>query len=136
VRRNLNWILSTKDGWGYTWWEYRDADPKLQIDHGITPWFSYGEAVFMYIHHLLGYRPGPETITIAPHLLPEMKRVEARLRCGEWWLDLVIHHNGRYVERAEVNGRNHENCLRETITLALLEEDSRVEIWLQEQPGD
>ncbi|MFZ0544474.1 MAG: hypothetical protein WAM60_03515 [Candidatus Promineifilaceae bacterium] len=134
VRRNLDWILSTKDGRGYTWWEYRDADPALQIDHGITPWFSYGEAVFMFVHHLLGYRPGPDQITIAPHLLPEMKTVTARLRQGQWWLDLTIHNNGRYIDKAERNGRPHNNCHRETITMDVLEENSQVEIWLRETP--
>jgi hypothetical protein len=134
VRRNLNWILSTKDGRGYTWWEYRDADPTLQIDHGITPWFSYGEAVFMFIHHLLGYRPGPTVITIAPHLLPEMKTVQTRLRCGEWWLDLKIHNNGRYIDHVEINGRPHLDYQQESIQINTLQEDSRVDIWLEERP--
>jgi hypothetical protein len=134
VRRNLDWILSTKDGRGYTWWEYRDADPALQIDHGIAPWFGYGEPVYMFIHHLLGYRPGPKAITIAPHLLPEMKTVAARLRQGEFWLDLKIHNNGRFIERAELNGRPHENCHLETITLNTLQADTQVEIWLRETP--
>jgi hypothetical protein len=135
ARRNLDWILSTKDGRGYTWWEYRDADPALQIDHGITPWFSYGEAVFMFIHHLLGYRPGPQRILIAPHLLPEMKEVCARLRHGAHWIDLQIHNQGRFVAHAEVSGAAPVRCRRDTVLLDTPKADTHVEIWLQEQPA-
>lgn len=135
VRRNLDWILNTKDGRGYTWWEYRDADPQLQIDHGIAPWFSYGESIFMFIHHLLGYRPGPRNIQIAPHLLPEMKEVRARLRNGAHWIDLQIHNEGRYIGNGRMEGDASLTCHRESVLFDIPDEDIHVEIWLQEQPA-
>lgn len=135
VRRNLEWILSTKDGRGYTWWEYRDADPELQIDHGITPWFSYGESVFMFVHHLLGYRPGPERITIAPHLLPEMKEVDANVCLGARRIALKIHNGGRFVGKARVDGPSRAHCRRHSVQVEVPDADMQVEIWLQEQPA-
>lgn len=131
VRRNLRWILSTKDGRGYTWWEYRDADPELQIDHGIAPWFGYGEPVFMFVHHLLGYRPGPESITLNPHLLPELKEVSAHMRCGPHWVNLRYHNNGQRIQKVEVNGKNWTRFTSESVTIEIPSSDVIVETWSQ-----
>jgi hypothetical protein len=131
VRRNLDWILSTKDGRGYTWWEYRDADPELQIDHGIAPWFGYGEPIVLFIHHLLGYRPQPDKIVFHPHLLPEMAHVTARLKCGAWWVNLTLHHHGPTVEKVLVNKQPWTNFDSERVSLEIPDKDIAVEIWLK-----
>ena len=132
VRRNFDWILSTKDGRGYTWWEYRDADPALQIDHGITPWFIYGEALFTFVHHMLGYRPSPNAITICPHLLPEFKQISARLRCGDHWLTLKLHSAGPCIERVSVEGAPVRKQTTDSVEIGILQNDATVEIWLGE----
>lgn len=130
VRRNLDYFLETPEGRGYAWWEYRDADPALQIDHGITSWFIYAEPMTFFIHDLLGYRPGPTDITIWPHLLPEMNKVQARLRCGEHWLHLQLHNGGPVVQRATVDGRAHAELTSDRVILPVPSKDTIVEIWL------
>lgn len=130
VRRNLDYFLKTPEGRGYTWWEYRDADPALQIDHGITPWFIYAEPLTFFIHDLLGYRPGVQEITLWPHLLPEMEEVQARVRCGAHWIEMRLHNEGPEVRRATVDGKEHGALTAERVTLPLPEADMRVEVWL------
>jgi hypothetical protein len=131
VRRNLDWYLNTKDGRGFMWWEYRDADPDLQIDHGVIPWLIYGEPLTLLVHNLLGYRPGPDTIIIQPHLLPEWKIVQARLRNGEHWLNLTIHHAGPTLARAEINGQPWDRRVRGALDFDIPAEDIDVELWLE-----
>jgi hypothetical protein len=129
-RRNIRWLLNTKDGRGYTWWEYRDADPAMQIDHGIPPWFGFAEPLVMFIYHLLGYRPKPAEIVIQPHLPPELTSVKAHLKCGRHWIDLQIHNEGRYVTSALVGGEAWTRFTSEAVSLDLPSEDLTVEIWL------
>lgn len=131
VRRNLDWYLDTKDGKGFMWWEYRDADPALQIDHGVIPWLIYGEPLFLLVHQFLGYRPGPTAIALRPHLLPEWREVKARIRNGSHWLDLELHNSGRVIHRVEVNGRPWKQFSGEEVELNLLQEDTRVEVWMK-----
>lgn len=134
VRRNLAYFLQTPEGQGYTWWEYRDADAALQIDHGITSWFIFAEPMTFFVHDLIGYRPGPEGITIWPHLLPEMEEVRARLRFGAHWLRLHIHNAGPVVQRATVDGRPHAELSSDRVFLPLLEADTALEIWMGAAP--
>jgi hypothetical protein len=126
-------MLTTKDGKGYAWWEYRDANPELQIDHGFDPSFDYGDPVRMFIHHMIGFRPGIEDIKIYPRLLPEWKDVTAKLRCGSQWITLRIHNDGRYIHKAELQGEQWMNISAEDITIPIPEEDFNVEIWLQDK---
>jgi hypothetical protein len=135
VRRNLDWILSTPDGRGYTWWEYRDADPTRQIDHGIVPWIIYAEPIILCVHHLLGFRPNPQGITIRPHLLPDMKEVTARLRYGAGWVELAMHNSGPVIKQVRVNGENWSDCDDFEVTLAAPKGDLQVEVWLAAASG-
>ena len=130
VRRNLNWFMSAKDGRGYMWWEYRDANPDLQIDHGVIPWLIYGEPLNLLVHHMLGYRPVPGGLIIRPRLLPEQKIVTGRMRNGVIWIDLTIYNEGRYIQRVEINGEEWADVTAESVILDLPRSDMKIEIWL------
>ena len=130
VRRNLDWITSTPDGRGYMWWEYRDADPELQIDHGATPWLIYGEPLTLLVHNMLGYRPEPDRVVIRPRLLPELAQVSARLRLGPHRLNLTIHNGGPVVQRVTVDGQEWLEISTGRAVLALPTADTDVEMWL------
>jgi hypothetical protein len=112
------------------WWEYIDAEPELQIDHGVIPWLIYGEPLNLLVHHMLGYRPLPDGILIQPHLLPELGFVSAKIRNGSNLLNLSIHNKGRYVQRAELDGKVLPEISADNIFFEVPESDVTVEIWL------
>jgi hypothetical protein len=134
VRRNLNYYLTTYEGRGYTWWEYRDADPELQIDHGMIPWFVFSEPMTFFIHDLVGYRPGPDALTISPHLLPEMENITTHLRFGSHWVDLRLYNHGRFINRVNVDGKTWKRFDPDHVFLDVPQSDLDVEIWLEPEP--
>jgi len=129
VRRNLDWVMNTPDGRGYMWWEYRDADPERQIDHGVIPWLIYGEAVALIVRNILGYQPLPNSIRIRPRLLPETVDVSASLRFGHHSVALTIHNGGTDVLRATVNGESVPVTDAGTLELPVPSADIEVEVW-------
>jgi hypothetical protein len=136
VRRNLDWFLATPDGRGYTWWEYRDVNPDYQIDHGIIPWFTYGEPLVLFVRHLLGFRPSQTYLSISPHLLPEIDCVQTEIRLRAHRLSVTIQREqGETLEKAEVNGEPVELTDLFSVTIPIPETDSEIQIWLGETPG-
>jgi hypothetical protein len=133
ARRNLDWMLATKDGRGYAWWEYRDADPALQIDHGIVPWIIYAEPIILFVHHLLGFRPTPDEIIVEPHLLPQIRTAQARLRVGAHSVALALHNGGRHVSRVEINGQPSLAFDGDRARLPIPSADVQVEVWLEDR---
>jgi hypothetical protein len=73
------------------WFEFygqRFAPPFPQV--GIIPW-TWAELVLLFVHHILGVRPGARGVHIRPRLLAGLQHVEARLPVGAGWLDLSLH---------------------------------------------
>lgn len=133
VRRNIDFMLTTKEGRGYTWWEYRDAYPDQQVDYGFDVNFAYGDPVLLFVHHIIGYRPDVDNLILFPHLLPELEEVSARLRSGKYWLDLHYHNQGRYITKVEVNGEPWLNFTSDKVKLDVPASDIKVEIWLSSE---
>ena len=129
VRRNIEWVMNTPDGRGYMWWEYRDADPERQIDHGVIPWLAFGEAVALIVRNIVGFQPLPNGVLIRPRLIPGSGGGSAPLRVGKHTLDLTIHNGGRDVVRATVDGSPHSVTDSGALELAVPNADMRVEIW-------
>jgi len=129
VRRNLEWVMNTPDGRGYMWWEYRDADPKLQIDHGVIPWLAFGEAATLLVRNVLGFQPLPDGIRIGPRLLPETDEVGASMRFGPHTITLTIHNDGPDVLRATVDGESVPVSDAGILELPIPNSDIEVELW-------
>jgi hypothetical protein len=91
VWRILQWMRQATGGAAGSWFEFygpRMAPPFPQV--GIVPW-TWAELVLLFVHHILGVRPGAQGIVLRPHLLPGLRHVEARLPIGTGWLDLTLH---------------------------------------------
>ena len=91
VWRVLRWMRQTPGGTAGSWFEFygpRMAPPFPQV--GIIPW-TWAELVLLFVHHILGVRPGAQGILVRPRLLPGLRHVEARLPIGTGWLDLTLH---------------------------------------------
>jgi hypothetical protein len=131
VRRNLDWWLGQKDGRGFMWWEYRDADPAWQIDHGVIPWLIYGEALNFLVYHLLGYRPEPNGVCFQPRVPEGYAPLSARLRHGSHWIEVTVRGSGAQIARAVVNGQDWPRVTERVVNLDLPTADSTVEIWLE-----
>ena len=90
VWRILRWMREVTGGTAGSWCEFygpRISPPFPQV--GIVPW-TWAELVLLFVHHVLGVRPGAQGIFLRPRLLPGMRRVEARLPIGTGWLDLTL----------------------------------------------
>lgn len=131
VTRNIKWVMNTADSGGYMWWEYRDADPDRQIDHGVIPWLSFGEAVTLLVRNILGFQPLPDGVLIRPRLIPGKGPVSASLRVGGHTVDVTIHNGGRDVVRATIDGEPHPIGSSEGLLIPVPEADARVEIWTE-----
>jgi hypothetical protein len=90
VWRILRWMREVPGGAAGSWFEFygpRIAPPFPQV--GIIPW-TWAEMVLLFVHHVLGVRPGAQGVFLRPRLLPGLRHVEARLPIGDGWLDLAL----------------------------------------------
>jgi len=131
VRRNLDWVMATPDGRGYMWWEYRDADPENQIDHGVIPWLAYGEAVALIVRNILGYQPLPDGLRIRPRILPDTPEVSASLRLGDHRVAISIHNRGIDVVRAAVDGGEMPVTSTGSLEIVVPTSDIKIELWME-----
>lgn len=91
VWRTLRWMLTVDGGLSGAWFEFygpRCAPPFPQV--GIIPW-TWAEMVLLFVHHILGVRPGANGIYLRPRLLAGLQQVEATIPVGSGWLDLTLH---------------------------------------------
>jgi hypothetical protein len=91
VWRTLRWMRAVDGGLSGTWFEFygpRCSPPFPQV--GIIPW-TWAEMVLLFVHHILGVRPGPHGIHLRPRLLAGLQHVEATIPVGSGWLDLTLH---------------------------------------------
>ncbi|MDH4197559.1 MAG: hypothetical protein OEW05_09150 [Candidatus Aminicenantes bacterium] len=80
ARRVLDWLGRTPGARAGTWFEFygpRPVPPYPQV--GITPW-TWAETIFLFVHHVLGLRPGPDRVRLRPRFLPGQRRLEASFR--------------------------------------------------------
>jgi hypothetical protein len=80
ARRVLDWLAHVPGARAGTWFEFygpRPVPPYPQV--GITPW-TWAELIFLFIHHILGLRPGRGHIVLRPRFLPGQRRLEASVR--------------------------------------------------------
>jgi hypothetical protein len=79
VWRVLRWLAAVQGGQGGAWWEFYGARATPPLPPvGIVVW-TWAEIVMFFVHHLLGVRPQPRELVLAPHLLAGLDRVRAEL---------------------------------------------------------
>jgi hypothetical protein len=91
VWRTLRWMRAVNGGLSGAWFEFygqRYAPPFPQV--GIVPW-TWAELVLLFVHHILGVRPGENGVYLRPRLLAGLQHVEASIPIGSGWLDLTLH---------------------------------------------
>lgn len=90
TRRVLDWLGRLPSSRAASWFEFygpRPVPPYPQV--GIIPW-TWAELIFLFIHHMLGVRPGEDYLSLQPKLVPGVDRMEGRLplRGGRLELDV------------------------------------------------
>ncbi|HMA54668.1 MAG TPA: hypothetical protein VKT17_09405, partial [Acidobacteriota bacterium] len=73
-----------------SWFEFygpRPVPPYPQV--GIIPW-TWAELVFLFVHHMLGVRPGEHFLSLRPRLIPGVERMEGDLPLREGRLELDV----------------------------------------------
>ena len=100
TRRVLDWLGRVPGSRAASWFEFygpRPVPPYPQV--GIIPW-TWAELVFLFIHHMLGVRPGEKTLSLRPRLLEGFERMEADLPLRGGRLELSV----RRARRGEEPG--------------------------------
>ena len=90
TRRVLDWLGRLPGAGAASWFEFygpRPVPPYPQV--GIIPW-TWAELILLFVHHMLGVRPGESALRLSPKLIPGVDRMEAdlALRGGRLELDL------------------------------------------------
>ena len=128
VERVLDWLSAAPGGKYGAWFEFygpRPVPPCPQI--GIIPW-TWAELLLLFIHHLLGVRPGYDELVLRPRLLAGMQRAEGRLRLRGYTLNLAVRRgDGDEDTGFLVDGHLHPSSDGE-LRLPMPERDLRVEV--------
>ena len=90
TRRVLDWLGRLPGSRAASWFEFygpRPVPPYPQV--GIIPW-TWAELIFLFVHHMLGVRPGEDFLSLQPRLIPGVERMEGDLplRGGRLELDV------------------------------------------------
>lgn len=106
ARRVLDWLGRVPGSRAASWFEFygpRPVPPYPQV--GIIPW-TWAEMITLFVHHLLGVRPGEDFISLQPRLLPGLERMEGELPLRGGRLELRVRRARRGEEpRFESGGR-------------------------------
>jgi hypothetical protein len=100
ARRVLDWLARVPGARAAAWFEFygpRPVPPYPQV--GIIPW-TWAELIFLFVHHLLGIRPGENTLRLRPRLLRGLTRMEADLPLRDGRLEVTV----RRARRGELAG--------------------------------
>jgi hypothetical protein len=100
ARRVLDWLGRVPGSRAGSWFEFygpRPVPPYPQV--GIIPW-TWAELVFLFVHHMLGVRPGDGCLGLQPKLLPGLDRMEGDLPLRGGRLELSV----RRARRGEEPG--------------------------------
>jgi len=128
VWRVLRWLARSPGGAAGTWFENdgpRIAPPYPQV--GIPPW-NWAELITLFVHHLVGVRPDHAGLTIRPHLLEGLDRMEASLRVRERRLDLSVRRAASPAERSGRAGSERLAWREDSVHMPLPTTDLEVEI--------
>ena len=100
TRRVLDWLGRVPGGRAASWFEFygpRPVPPYPQV--GIIPW-TWAELVFLFVHHMLGVRPGPDALRLRPRLLRGLTRMDVDLPLRGGRLEMTV----RKARRGEEPG--------------------------------
>ncbi len=112
ARRVLDWLAGIPGAQAGTWFEFygpRPVPPYPQV--GVTPW-TWAEMVFLFVHHVLGLRPGRDRILLRPRFLPGQSRLEASLRVRGTTIQVLLE-KVRARERPRYRVRGAEAVVKE-----------------------
>ncbi len=100
TRRVLDWLGRIPGGRAAAWFEFygpRPVPPYPQV--GVIPW-TWAELVFLFVHHMLGVRPGGDALRLRPRLLRGLTRMDIDLPLRGGRLELAV----RKARRGEAPG--------------------------------
>jgi hypothetical protein len=98
TRRVLDWLGRLGGAGAGSWFEFygpRPVPPYPQV--GIIPW-TWAELIFLFVHHMLGVRPGENSLSLRPKLIPGVERMEADLALRGGRLRLEVRRTRRGEE--------------------------------------
>jgi hypothetical protein len=102
--RVLRWLMEIHGGKSGGWFErYGPSITPPAPPVSLTSW-TYAEVVLLVVHHLMGFRPGPERLIIRPKLIDGVNELKGRfaVRNGEY--ELTVRRTGAGPS-ANVNGQ-------------------------------
>lgn len=79
TRRVLDWLGRLPGSRPASWFEFygpRPVPPYPQV--GIIPW-TWAELIFLFVRDMLGVRPGEDSLSLRPRLIPGVERMEGDL---------------------------------------------------------
>ncbi len=100
ARRVLDWLGRVPGSRAASWFEFygpRPVPPYPQV--GIIPW-TWAELIFLFVHHMLGVRPGESFLSVRPKLLPGIDHMTADLPLRDGRLELDV----RRARRGQLPG--------------------------------
>jgi len=128
TRRVLDWLGRVPGGRAASWFEFygpRPVPPYPQV--GIVPW-TWAEIVFLVVHHMLGIRPGEDSLRLRPRLIPGVDRMEADLPLRDGRLELSVRRARRGEEPAFRRGSTKIAFRRDGIVLDLPRPRGRIAV--------
>jgi hypothetical protein len=106
TRRVLDWLGRLPGSRPASWFEFygpRPVPPYPQV--GIIPW-TWAELVFLFVHDMLGVRPGEDFLSLRPRLIPGVDRMEGDLPLKGGRLEIDVRRARRGEEpEFKVGGR-------------------------------
>lgn len=126
----LRWLNTMPGAAAGTWFEFYGSRPSPPFPQaGIPPW-TWSEMLHFIVHHMLGIRPGLESLTIQPRLLPGIQEVQANFPLRKKRLTLNIVHSGDKTKIISNTGFEMPNGGQAVFDYG--EEDIRIKIILPE----
>jgi hypothetical protein len=86
----LRWLDTMPGSLSGTWFEFygeSHSPPFAQI--GLTPW-TWAEMLMLLVMHVIGIRPGHDTLLLRPRLLPGLDRIQGRFPLRQGSLEITI----------------------------------------------
>ena len=106
VWRTLRWLAEVPGGRGGAWWEFYGSRPTPPLPPvGLVVW-TWAEIVMFFTRELLGVRPQPRELVLAPHLLAGLDTVRAELTIRGARCEIILRRTAG-EPRALVAGREH-----------------------------
>jgi hypothetical protein len=129
VWRILRWLAAAPGNVAGSWFEFfgdRIAPPYAQV--GIVPW-TWAEMISLYVHHLLGVRPDLQGVTLRPHLLDGLERMDASVRVHGRQVKLQVMTAASHADRGALIGERRIEWTDRGVRLPLPESDVEVTVF-------